>query len=193
MLVGMMASHVPGLTPLTKVGDMALEQWEMLYSGPWRRWLEVVGDGSARVSSIVGDGADRCDGTSPWIAEDGNSYYPMTLAEDWRGGSEAGRVSTMSLQAVVEKYYGASQTNREFDALKRRCVARVTATLTKLRERVKDYEGQLAAAQEDQVRRGGCLCRCSGQNLKRRWRRNCLVGRSPLRMQRLGSEWPTRF
>lgn len=158
MLVGMMVSHVPGLTPSTKVGDIVPEQWELLYSGPWRRWLEVVGDGSASVSSAVGSGADRCDAgvlTSPWIAEDGNSYYPMTLAEDWRGdcdGSGDGGVSTMSLQAVMEKYYGASQTNEEFDALKRRCVARVTATLTKLRERVKDFEGQLAAAQEDKVR-----------------------------------------
>lgn len=152
MLVGMMASHVPGLTPLTKVGDIALEQWELLYSGPWRRWLEVVGDGSASVSSIVGTGGDRCNAISPWIAEDGNSYYPMTFSEDWCGGNEAGRVSTTTLQAVIEKYYGASQTNGEFNALKRRCVARVTATLTKLRERVKDYERQLAASQEDQVR-----------------------------------------
>lgn len=189
MLVGVMASRVAGLTPSTKVGDISSEQWSALYSGPWRRWLEVIDDGGAKAvlsggPEADGDGANG-DGVSssgednrvvslsllssapmvPWMAEDGTSYYPTTLGEDVDGdgngaaalgGTEGGgdiRGGLTNLQQVMETYYRATQSNDEFDRLKRRCLARITATLSKLRDRAVEFEGQLAAAQEDKVRR----------------------------------------
>eukprot|EP00903_Cladosiphon_okamuranus_P015360 g14186.t1 len=197
MLASVMTSRVPGLTAATKVGDISPEQWGALYSGPWKRWLEIIGDGGGgrgSPSGIVADG-DLTQAaapssevlpvpTTPWISEDGASYYPTTLAEERLeeeegeetglthativgggdvGGNAAGggvrvdggggrRVEgLLKLEKVMEVYYRGTQSNEEFDGLKRQCLSRVTATLAKLRERATGFEGQLAAAQEDKV------------------------------------------
>ena len=190
MLGSVMASRVPGLTAATKVGDISPEQWRALYSGPWKRWLEIIGDGGGgdggggrMASGSVADGdaaqaatplsqASRVQ-TTPWISEDGASYYPTTLGEERReegpeetgtapdgnaagsdggGGGRGRRVDDLTkLEKVMEVYYRGTQSNEEFDGLKRRCLSRVTATLAKLRERAAEFEGQLAAAQEDKV------------------------------------------
>ncbi|CAN0181374.1 unnamed protein product, partial [Hapterophycus canaliculatus] len=190
MLVTVMASRVPGLTAATKVGDVSPEQWSALYAGPWRRWLQIIGDGgSAALEGDAGAAASSSSAlpvassipTTPWISEDRASYYPTTLGED-RGvgdgdasiteacngdGGDAGggwrrRDGGLTrLEKVMETYYRGTQSNEEFDGLKRRCISRVTATLAKLRERAVEFEDQLAAAQEDKVselnRRGDLL------------------------------------
>lgn len=226
MLVSVMASRVPGLAPTTKVGDISPEQWDALYSGPWRRWLKIIDDDGASNTTatttgtpldgraetkIIGDDTSRdasdnaddpvvqsSDSSGevdhhpvashssvpirPWLSEDGASYYPTTLAEgeevyeegkgdDGVVGDEAapptaqgtgenrgtgsdvveeGRMLS-SLQEVMATYYKATQSNEEFDSLRSRCFARITATLAKLRERTAEFERQLAAAQEDKV------------------------------------------
>ncbi|CAM9534860.1 unnamed protein product [Ectocarpus sp. 12 AP-2014] len=181
MLVTVMASRVPGLTAATKVGEVSPEQWSALFDGPWKRWLRVIGDGgdAAAGAAAVADGAGADDDaaasnvpTKPWISEDGASYYPTTLGEEQGdddgatdvaaaegGGSKV--FSLARLEKVMEKYYRGTQSNEEFDGLKRRCLSRVTATLAKLRERAAEFEDQLAAAQEDKVselnRRGDLL------------------------------------
>lgn len=188
MLVSVMASLVPGLTPTTKVGNVTSEQWDALYSGPWRRWLEVIGDGGATASQDgdqtlgsdagcgVGGGSDYRASDSPvpntaWISEDGASYYPTTLAErlgdegesagaEMIEGGDSGSTgaAVSSLQDVMATYYRATQSNEEFDGLRRRCLARITGTLVKLRERAAEFEAQLAAAQEDKVCFWGSAC-----------------------------------
>ncbi|CAN0141838.1 unnamed protein product [Ectocarpus sp. 6 AP-2014] len=182
MLVTVMASRVPGLTAATKVGDVSPEQWSALFDGPWKRWLRVIGDGggaaagaAAAVADGAGAGGDAASNvpTKPWISEDGASYYPTTLGEG--GGDDDGAAdvaaagqggsckvfSLARLEKVMEKYYRGTQSNEEFDGLKRRCLSRVTATLAKLRERAAEFEDQQAAAQEDKVselnRRGDLL------------------------------------
>lgn len=228
MLGSVMASRVSGLTATTKVGDISPEQWSALYSGPWKRWLEIIGDGGCALPAMgatqttaavaAHDGAaaakgdevlpvsDDGDGsvaesssssvsvvssvpTKPWISEDGASYYPTTLGEEGEeeeenttgvaveggeiddGASGGGGGSGSSgwgrrlggltrLEKVMEAYYRGTQSNEEFDSLKRRCLARVTATLAKLRERAAEFEDQLAAAQEDKVRHLQLCVRC---------------------------------
>ncbi|CAB1119421.1 unnamed protein product [Ectocarpus sp. CCAP 1310/34] len=181
MLVTVMASRVPGLTAATKVGEVSPEQWSALFDGPWKRWLRVIGDGGDAAAGAAGmaDGNEPDDDaasnvpTKPWISEDGASYYPTTLGEqdgDDDGASDAaaaeqgGRSKVFGLarlEKVMEKYYRGTQSNEEFDGLKRRCLSRVTATLAKLRERAAEFEDQLAAAQENKVselnRRGDLL------------------------------------
>ncbi|CAM9231868.1 unnamed protein product [Ectocarpus fasciculatus] len=183
MLVTVMASRVPGLNATTKVGEVSPEQWSALFDGPWKRWLRVIGDGgdAAAGAAAVVDGAGAGDAalsnvpTRPWISEDGASYYPTTLGEEGEGdddeatdvataaeGGGRGKVFSLArLERVMEKYYRGTQSNEEFDGLKRRCLSRVTATLAKLRERAAEFEDQLAAAQEDKVselnRRGDLL------------------------------------
>lgn len=206
MLVSVMASQVQGLTPATKVGDITPERWHAFFSGPWRRWVELIGDGgtpssasskgnpvtveessdepSGDESSSRGGDAGEAAMTRSWISKDGNSYYPTTLAErtyredlarvaegeievtsdedsgpdvggdDDSRGSEGTVEGFTSLQEVMETYYRATQSNEEFDGLRRRCMSRVTATLVKLRERVADFEHQLVTAEEDKVRVG---------------------------------------
>lgn len=183
---------MPGLTPSTKVGDIAPDQWSALYLGPWKRWLELVGDGTTTgaastpasthtVPAVEGrypdDGLDVAsqhasgggDGssstkessmppaTTAWLSRDGLSYYPTTLGGESSGGSGDGRgvverEMSGSLQGVMERYYRGTQSNEEFDELRRRCLARISATLAKLREREAEFEEQLAAAQDDKVR-----------------------------------------
>lgn len=190
MLGSVMAARVPGLTAATKVGDISPEQWSALYSGPWKRWLEVIGDGGGGAASSGSSDVARAAvpssqvspvPTTPWISEDGASYYPTTLGEEWggegegigTGGATVGGVGEFDgntadsgggggdrgrraggltkLEKVMEVYYRGTQSNEEFEGLKRRCLSRVTATLAKLRERGADFEDQLAAAQEDKV------------------------------------------
>ncbi|CBN77904.1 conserved unknown protein [Ectocarpus siliculosus] len=181
MLVTVMASRVPGLTAATKVGEVSPEQWSALFDGPWKRWLRVIGDGgdaaagAAAVADGAGAGGDAASNvpTKPWISEDGASYYPTTLGEgegdddgaaDVAAAGQGGRSKVFSLarlEKIMEKYYRGTQSNEEFDGLKRRCLSRVTATLAKLRERAAEFEDQQAAAQEDKVselnRRGDLL------------------------------------
>lgn len=225
MLVTVMASRVPGLTAATKVGDVSPEQWSALFSGPWKRWLQIIGDGGSvavaspgarmAVAAADDDDTDAVDGargggggdrdgfssggdgqgdggassssslpvassvpTTPWISDDGASYYPTTLGEHQgvgdgdastseacddgavvAGGGDGGgsgwrrrHGGLTRLEKVMEAYYRGTQSNEEFDGLKRRCISRVTATLSKLRERAAEFEDQLAAAQEDKVR-----------------------------------------
>lgn len=71
--------------------------------------------------------------------------------EEVRTSSEGQNAISASLQQVMERYYRSTQSTDEFDGLKRRCLARITATLAKLRERAAEFEGQLMAAQEDKV------------------------------------------
>lgn len=218
MLVTVMASRVSGLTVTTKVGDISAEQWSALYSGPWKRWIDVIGDGGAgmgvaQATTTVGadygaavevlpasdDGDASAAATSssssssvsvvspvppkPWISKDGASYYPTTLGEEQEekdenetgvavegeetddnsanasgdrggggGGGWAQRVRGLTeLEKVMEAYYRGTQSSEEFGTLKRRCLARVTSTLAKLRQRTTEFEDQLAAAQEDKV------------------------------------------
>lgn len=172
---------------------MTPDQWNVLYSGPWKRWLELVGDGTTAgaastpapthtvpavngrcpdngldVASQRASGGD--DGssstkesslpqaTTAWMSRDGLSYYPTTLEGESTGGGgsgngprvAAGEVSD-NLQGVMERYYRGTQSNEEFDELRRRCLARISATLAKLREREAEFEEQLAAAQDDKV------------------------------------------
>lgn len=104
MLASVMASRVTGLTATTKVGDISPEQWSALHSGPWKRWLEIIGDGGGGGLPPSDDGdeaAAAAEGasssspplpehaasrsyvpTTPWISEDGASYYPTTLGEE---------------------------------------------------------------------------------------------------------------
>lgn len=104
-----------------------------------------------------------------WLAQDGLSYYPTTLRaedtcsegdDDGNDGCALGGLDGLdgrheylfdSLQGVMEKYYRSTQNNDEFDSLRRRCVARLTGTLVKLRERASEFEQQLAAAQDNKV------------------------------------------
>lgn len=170
-LVNIMTSCVPGLSPSTKVGEITPEQWDALYSGPWKRWLELVGDGTAAATAADSDAtsphasSDGADSSSreessllpkvptAWLSKDGLSYYPTTLGGGGGGGEDgAWEFSSTSLQRVIERYYRGTQSTEEFDELKRRCTARITATLAKLREREAEFEGQVAAAQDDKVR-----------------------------------------
>lgn len=218
MLATVMASRVPGLAATTKVGDISQEQWGALYSGPWKRWIDIVGDGGsamgvARTPAAVaaedgavaegspvsndGDASAAAASSSsvppkPWISEDGASYYPTTLGEEEErreeedgttgdavegaeidGGASASRTGGIGvggggggggggwerkvgglteLEKVMEAYYRGTQSSEEFSNLKRRCLARVTSTLAKLRQRAAEFEDQLAAAQEDKAR-----------------------------------------
>lgn len=170
-----MASCVPDLSPSVKVGELTPEQWNALYSGPWKRWLELVGDGttttaaadsgstSPPVSSTREGSSISPQATTAWLSKDGLSYYPTKLggsgtgsgggsAGEGREEDEASGFSSTALQRVMERYYRGTQSTEEFDELKRRCVARISATLAKLREREVEFERQVAAAQDDQVR-----------------------------------------
>lgn len=220
MLATVMASRVSGLKVTTKVGDISPEQWSALYSGPWKRWIDVIGDGGAATGAArgpsvaaeagaagevlpIGDDGDASAAAAsaaassstrsssdasvvsavppkPWISEDGASYYPTTLGEEDEhekeenetgvaldgagiedgasasggggGGGWGRRMEGLTkLEKVMEAYYRGTQSSEEFSNLKRRCLARVTSTLAKLRQRAAEFEDQLAAAQEDKV------------------------------------------
>lgn len=158
-----MVSCVPSLAPSIKVGNITPSQWNDLYSGPWKRWVELVGDGTtssehARVGAAGDYEESSARNITPWLSADGLVYYPTTLegsgdveTGEGRGDGREAAVSYESLQQVMERYYRATQSNDEFDGLKRRCLTRIRATLTRLRERAADFEGQLEAAQEGKV------------------------------------------
>ncbi|CAM9456366.1 unnamed protein product [Choristocarpus tenellus] len=163
VLVNLMVSCVEGLTPNTRIGDISQEQWAALHSGPWRRWLELVGNNGG-ISINVNKGQEDNIGVgqkrkwTPWLAPDGSGYYPtqfggMSSFGEGEQGKELEEACGVrsSLQDVMAVYYGSHQSTEEFDGLRKSCMGRIAATLVKLRERVADFEERLDAAEEDKV------------------------------------------
>lgn len=121
--------------------------------------------------------------TDPWISADkGACYYPLTFhrvnavaaAEQQRQQSRSETVDTVTavfvtaedvtaapVSQLLETYYAGRWESSAYASLKSRCSGRISAVLSKLRERADGFQQQLANSGETHMSRA-CICMTYG-------------------------------